>query len=317
MELGVIPLSLYTKKTMDNRFFSLLIVPDSGSDVKTGSFNFRYVLGFLCMLVAVFFICLFFIIGYHIKLSQEKNYKRAVSANKSLLEHIDISVDTFNTLSEKLTKLQQNDRYFRLFQRMDVLDNDMYQAGIGGHVIVDNTKYAEFGQDLQIQLSSLDYGLITLDNRIGVLGNSLEEIHARVRRNREMIDYTPSILPTHSFRFTSNYGYRTHPITKRRHFHGAVDLGGYRGQDIFATADGVVKSAGRQGPLGNCIKIEHKYGYETLYAHLDKIQVKAGDKIKKNDRIGLMGSTGTTTGVHLHYSVALNGRAQNPMDYFK
>ncbi|MCD6308681.1 MAG: M23 family metallopeptidase [Candidatus Latescibacteria bacterium] len=302
---------------MDNRFFSLLIVPDSGSDVKTGSFNFKFILVVFSALAVTFFICLFFIIGYHIKLSQEKDYKAAVIANKTLVEHIKHSNELYRGLSETIATIQQNDHYFRQFERMDVLDASAYQAGVGGHEIVDHSKFDAFGSDLRVQLSDLAYGVVTLDNKIGVLRNSLREIQQVIGKNHEMINNTPTIYPTESIRFTSPFGWRRHPVTGRRHFHKGVDFGGYRGQEIYATAEGVVVSAKWQGPLGRCVKIKHGFGYETLYGHMDKILVKKGDFVKKNDLIGLMGRSGTTTGVHVHYAILLNGKPQNPMDYFK
>ena len=301
---------------MDNRFFSLLIVPDSGKEVKTGSFNFRFILGFFSILVITFFVCLFFIIGYHIKLSQENNYKSAVLTNKYLISHIEKSAKLFNTLSEKLSKIQRNDRAFRLHENIDILDDEMYKAGIGGHVIINDSEYSTLTEDLQVELKKLDYGVTTLNHRIVVQENSLREIQSKVKHNIEEIDNTPSIPPALSIRVTSSYGPRRHPITGIRHFHNAVDLGGYRGQPIFATADGIVKFTGRQGRLGNCVKIQHKYGYETLYGHLNKIQVKVGQKVMKRDIIGFMGSSGRTTGIHVHYAVSLNRRSQNPMKYF-
>ena len=302
---------------MENRFFSLIIVPDSGSDVKTGSFNFKYIFGLFSILIVIFFICLFFIIGYHIKLSQEKKYKTAVSTYKEIIEHTSKSQELFNTMSERLAKIQRNDRAFRLHERMGVIDNEMYQAGIGGHIIVDESDFSIFKEELKVKLNQLAYGLTTLDNRINVQENSLMEIQVRVQENIEEMDNTPSIAPAISIRVTSGYGWRRHPLTGRRHFHHATDLGGYRGQPIFSTADGIVVSARYSAYLGNYIKIRHKKGYETVYAHLDKMLVKVGQEVKKREEIAKMGRTGRSTGVHVHYSVLLNNRSQNPLKYFK
>jgi len=200
---------------------------------------------------------------------------------------------------------------------MEVLEPSAYQAGVGGHEIIDYSKFDDFDSNLRVQLSDLAFGVVTLDNKIGVLHNSLREIQQVIMKNREMINNTPTIYPTESIRFTSVFGRRRHPVTGRYHFHKGVDLGGYRGQEIYATADGTVISAEWQGPLGRCVKIKHGFGYETLYGHLDKMLVKEGDVVKKNDLIGLMGRSGTTTGVHVHYAILLNNKPQNPMDYFK
>ena len=302
---------------MANRLFSLIIVPDSGNGVKTGSFNFKFILALCSSLICVFFICLFFIIGYHIKLRQEKDYKRAVSTNKSFIEQIKKSEQLFHTLSEKIAQIKRNDIALRLIENMDVIDDEMYNAGIGGHVIVDNDDYSIFNDDLKIRLNTIAYGVTTLEHRINVQENSLWEIQKKCQLNLEMINNTPSILPTRFIRITSRYGSRWHPIDGDRQFHDAIDLGGSRGQPIISTADGVVTYANRRGRLGNCVIIKHKYGYETLYGHLDKMFVSVGQEVKKRDTIGTMGRSGMATGVHLHYSVVLNDRSQNPAKYFK
>ena len=182
---------------------------------------------------------------------------------------------------------------------------------------MDDDTYSIFDDNLKNKLKQLALVVTSLDHRIDVQRISLREIQERVRRNREMIDNTPSIFPTNSIRFTSYFGMRTHPITLRRHYHAAVDLAGALGQEIFATADGEVIYSKRQEMLGNCIKIRHKYGYQTLYGHLKKIVAEVGDKVRKGDVIGTMGSSGRSSGVHLHYGISLNRKAQNPVKYFK
>ncbi len=301
---------------MSNKLFSLIVIPDSGEEVKSGSFNFKLILGSMAGLFMLFLICLFFIVGYHIKLNQEKSYKQAVVKNKMLVSRIQSNRSLYSILNDRLYRIQNNDKAFRNFNRMDVLDDDMYKAGIGGQVIVKND-YASLGANLAIDLSGLEIGITSLANRTGVIENSFDEVKNAVRRNRDIYNNTPSLLPTHSFRFTSYYAWRTHPISKRRQFHAAIDVAGHRGQKIFATADGYVTSASWQGPLGRCVKIRHKYGYETVYGHLDKISIAVGDSVKKGDMIGTMGSSGASTGVHVHYAVHLNSKPVNPMDYFR
>ena len=107
------------------------------------------------------------------------------------------------------------------------------------------------------------------------------------------------------------------PKGRGRRMHLGVDLAGASGTPIFATADGVVVSAKRESGYGNAVRVRHDFGFETVYAHLSKIRVAAGQKLSRGDRIGDMGSTGRSTGVHLHYEVHLNGRPVNPMPYLE
>ena len=115
---------------------------------------------------------------------------------------------------------------------------------------------------------------------------------------------------------SSVFGMRRNPITGRRQFHDAVDFSGNSGEKIYATADGIITEATHHNVRGKYVIIKHGYGYETLYAHLKDVMVKVGQKVKKYDTIGTMGKTGRTTGINLHYSVSLNNRKVNPVDYF-
>jgi len=298
---------------MDNRFFSLIVLPDSGSEVKSGSFNVKALAGIFGALIAVFLICLFFIVGYHVKLYQEKNYTAAVTLHNELNERIDHVRDSLSSFSQKLHVMQKNDRLFRHLNRLTLIDDAIYQAGIGGHLIVDPSYYDELDRELRLPVMDIAYDFVTLGSRIDVLDASFTEIRNQLVVLREEIDNTPTIMPTSYIKITEWYGMRSHPVTHKRDFHGAIDFGGRLGQDIVATADGVVNSARYTGYLGNCIKIQHKYGYSTVYGHLHKMLVEDGDTVKKGQVIGTMGRTGRATGIHVHYGVSLNRKPINPL----
>jgi murein DD-endopeptidase MepM/ murein hydrolase activator NlpD len=128
----------------------------------------------------------------------------------------------------------------------------------------------------------------------------------------------PSEKPVKSARFESAYGERSDPFTGGRARHMGIDLSGPVGTPIYATADGVVSDAGwNSGGYGNLIKLDHGRGVETRYAHLSSIVVRAGQTIKRGQMIGKMGSTGRSTGSHLHYEVRISGKAVNPIPFMK
>ncbi|MEO0763057.1 MAG: peptidoglycan DD-metalloendopeptidase family protein, partial [Pseudomonadota bacterium] len=118
-------------------------------------------------------------------------------------------------------------------------------------------------------------------------------------------------------RFTSGFGMRRDPLNGRMRMHAGADFAGRRGTPIHATADGVVVFAGWQSGYGRVVKVRHAFGFETVYAHLNKARVKVGDRVALDDRIGDMGRTGRSTGVHLHYEIRVNGRPVNPMKYIE
>ena len=111
---------------------------------------------------------------------------------------------------------------------------------------------------------------------------------------------------------TSGYGYRIHPIKKVRLFHAGVDIGGNAGKPVRSAASGKVTFAGKKGAYGNCVIIKHKHGYSTTYAHLKEIRCKKGQQVKTGEKIGTVGSTGLSTGPHLHFEIKQNGRYINP-----
>ena len=128
----------------------------------------------------------------------------------------------------------------------------------------------------------------------------------------------PSEKPVKTAAFTSGYGVRSDPFKGSSAMHAGIDLSGPSGTPIYATADGVVGTAGwHTGGYGNLIKIDHGRGIETRYAHLSSVGVRAGQQIKRGQLIGRMGSTGRSTGSHLHYEVRIDGRAVNPIPFMK
>lgn len=130
------------------------------------------------------------------------------------------------------------------------------------------------------------------------------------------LDGLPLGRPHHG-RVTSPYGYRRNPFTNRgREMHSGVDLKGRTGDPVKATATGKVTFAGWKGAYGYVVMVKHKNGYETRYAHLTRTRVKKGQAVEAGDIVGLLGSTGRSTGPHLHYEVLLHNRKLNPSKYF-
>ena len=134
----------------------------------------------------------------------------------------------------------------------------------------------------------------------------------KINLYRIAIDQVPLALPVKSaFRYTSGFGPRWGRM------HSGTDFAASTGTPIYATADGVVTFAGWLSGYGRLVKIEHAFGIETRYAHQSKIRVKVGQKVSRGDRIGDMGSSGNSTGTHLHYEVRLGDKAVNPMKFIK
>ncbi len=300
----------------ENRLFTLTIVPDSGTELKSGNINLRIIAGLFAFLITAFFITLFFVIGYHIKLRQEIEYADTVIAKRRYLDKIERNKNTVKHLTRKMSKIRQIDKSFRQFAYMPIPDDDMYLAGIGGHTIVDESGFTDLGEDMIVSLKDLYLTVNMLDRQMYVVANSFNDIRTKYHERQDELNNTPTILPILSLNVTSRFGMRTNPVTGRREFHDAVDFTGTRGDKVFATADGVVTESKYHSIRGNYVVIKHKYGYSTLYAHLNTRLVEVGKKVLKEDIIGTMGNTGRTTGTNLHYSITHNNRKVDPLKYF-
>lgn len=141
-----------------------------------------------------------------------------------------------------------------------------------------------------------------------------QELLAALLDNQRILASTPSIWPTEG-RITSSFGYRRSPFTGRRELHKGLDIAAPIGTPIYATANGRVLSAGRDGAYGLTVTIDHGAGIVTLFAHMHRINVTAGQKVSRGELIGTIGKTGRTTGPHLHYEVRLNGVPVDPKRY--
>ncbi len=175
-----------------------------------------------------------------------------------------------------------------------------------------------FQKDLK-ELSTQDFAsyIDKIEDSAKMRLASFQEIAWYFANRREGLNSTPSIRPS-SAPISSGFGYRLDPFghrtTKR---HNGVDFAGKPDSPILVTADGVVRHAGWVPSYGQAILVDHGFGYSTLYAHTTGIQVKAGDVVKRGDKIATMGSSGRSTGTHLHYEVWKDGQAVNPRNYFK
>ena len=161
--------------------------------------------------------------------------------------------------------------------------------------------------------------MMTPEDTFGLLRTLLEGIESRldsvrvsVERRNALANATPSLWPATGW-LSSRMGPREDPVTGGSDYHGGLDIAGDKGQPVYATAAGTVTHLGYQGAYGNLIVIDHGFGLETRYGHLQGYTVKKGDRVKRGDVIGKVGATGRATGYHLHYEVLANGKLLNPL----
>lgn len=156
--------------------------------------------------------------------------------------------------------------------------------------------------------------LASLESRSGRLSETLDRVETRLEERLRWISATPAIAPAKGL-LTSRFGIRRDPLTGTRAFHQGVDIAASPGQQVRAAADGIVVRAGRIGSLGKAVYLAHGFGLTTRYGHMSELAVAPGDKVRRGDLVGYVGSTGRATGYHLHYEVRLDGQPVDPVAY--
>jgi len=153
-----------------------------------------------------------------------------------------------------------------------------------------------------------------LNVRAETRASSLADLVEGLRTKRRRLASTPSIWPTRGW-VTSGYGYRTSPFTGRRQFHGGIDIAGEPGTPVVAPARGRVVFVGSKGPLGKTVILDHGYGVRTTFGHNAEIRVERGEEVARGQEIARLGSSGRSTGPHVHYAVQVDGRRVDPINY--
>ena len=209
-------------------------------------------------------------------------------------------------------------------------DNNLYRVYFNTSAIPDEERKAGFTESkkyAKLEGYNNSQLVINTTKRIDVLqkalaiqSKSLDDILVLAKSKDKLLAAIPAIQPVRNEnlkRMVSGFGYRTDPFTKVRKMHEGMDFTAKKGTPIFATGDGVVARADNTASgYGNHIVIRHGYGYETLYGHLSKYKCRAGQKVKRGEIIGFVGSTGRSEGPHLHYEVHKNGKVVNPLNFY-
>ena len=245
------------------------------------------------------------------------NLQKLKATNKSLMLKYDLLKNEINASSVTLAEIQSRDDFkYRPIFEANPVPKSVRNAGFGG-----TNKYVKLSDlensDMYI---SLHQQMDRLSKQLYVQSKSYDELVKMIKDKDKMMACIPAIRPISNkdlTRFGSPFGMRFHPILKYKRMHAGVDLTAPRGTKVYAAGDGVVvRAVYSNNGLGRNVVINHGYGYKTVYAHLSKLNVNLGDKIKRGDVIGLVGNTGLSTTPHLHYEVRKNDRPVNPVNYY-
>ncbi|MEJ2054764.1 MAG: M23 family metallopeptidase, partial [Calditrichaceae bacterium] len=199
---------------------------------------------------------------------------------------------------------------------LDKLSEDVRNVGIGGSNYEIDLADEVSGFDQNLELGQQLMELSRFEREVKLEHDSYQDLYSTFYHKQDSIAYMPALRPVLKGIISSKFGMRTHPVLKVRRHHDGLDFAAKKGTPIYATADGIVVFAGRNGGYGNMVIISHKYGFETRYGHMNKIVARKGQKVKRGDKIGEVGNTGLTTASHLHYEVKRNGKVVDPSAYF-
>lgn len=210
---------------------------------------------------------------------------------------------------------QRDDNLYRVVMQADPIGRKVRDAG------VDNAaRYAELMNMSNGRLvATVTREVDRFTRNLYVQDHSFNELVDLAHQQEDRLKHAPAIQPIRHEdvkRIASMYGWRIDPMTGRRTYHDGIDLSANRGVPVFAPGNAVVTFTGWKQGYGKVIELDHGYGYVTLYAHLHKIEVKKGQRVTRGERIGQVGSTGKSTGAHLHYEVKYRGHNIDPINYF-
>lgn len=230
----------------------------------------------------------------------------------------------YGLLNKKMDQIQnvlanvedRDNNIYRVYFEANPIPEEQRKAGFGG---INRYKDLE-GFDNSKLIIQTSKRMDILSKQLVVQSKSLDEIAALAKEKESLLASIPAIQPVKNEnlnRIASGYGWRTDPFTKVRKFHNGMDFSAPRGTPVYATGDGrVARADNRSTGYGNHIRIEHDYGYTTLYGHLSKYNVRRGQRVKRGDIIGYVGSTGRSQGPHLHYEIFKDKKRINPINFY-
>lgn len=290
----------------------VLWIPHSGRKKVRGCFLHP---GYLRVLVVVVLLCIAAVpvLELNLQALSERaiRLERAGAALSEEVARLEYVRAELNRITEKEAQLKEYFGMARFQSLRQAMGGGNEYDKVSDYVLAD-----EFTSGVRLEkLASLSFK--DLSERIENLAGNLEVLGDLMQTQVEVWEGTPSIIPVDIDNpvISSGFGWRENPFTNRREFHAGIDIPGPTGTPVIAPAAGVVLNHGNDRWLGNFLVLQHANDIKTIYGHLHKVSVKAGDTVQRGDVIGLVGNTGLSTASHLHYTVVEGDRAVNPMLY--
>ncbi|USD64823.1 M23 family metallopeptidase [Vibrio sp. SCSIO 43136] len=239
-------------------------------------------------------------------------YQQHISSQEYVEVQVDKMTRNFDAAQQQIAYLDEKSEQFRTLYESEVISNHTLASELEDK----NSQIVSLGQRVNDVESVLGLGETPIDEQSLEARIDAAAVDSAVRTT--LFRLLPNQTPMSYQRISSDYGYRRHPVTGKRHFHRGYDMTCQIGEPVFAPADGVVEFTRPSNKgYGNYLKLRHSFGFMTAYAHLSKFKVRSGQFVSKGDLIALCGNTGTSTGPHLHYEVRFLGRTLNPANFIQ
>lgn len=300
---------------MKEKHFTFLYIPSANTAPKTLRIPKLFVVLALTILLVCASAATFVMVKYSAKVKETFKLTALEKENEVLRSNLEEMGRQLEKLNDQVSQNFNFQKKARLLANLDEIDDDVTAAGVGGPNFGYIRSLSILDNGSRENIQSLRTDIDRLSRQTKLQRESYDEIISRLSERTEILNATPSVRPVpHGF-ISSRFGRRMDPFTGRLSRHRGVDYSVRLGAPIFATADGVVSHARRWSNFGNVVEISHGHGFVTRYAHVSKIMVKKGQRVRRGDIIARVGSTGRSTAAHLHYEVLRDGKPQNPVAY--
>lgn len=302
---------------MARRFYTILVIPDVSSKLRRISIPTNWVHGIVGISSVVFLVTIFLIYSYvqmGVRVIELNSLRKEAREQRAQIRSF---AKSFQVLEAQMTRLERLDKKLRLMTALGAPDKGKGNStlGVGGPEGKEvEGLLGDLDKNQNEILKRIQVGLLDLQRLAVRQELSFNQIDEFLKGQKHLLASTPSIWPTRGL-VSSGFGYRTSPFTGERQMHEGLDISSVEGSQVLVTADGVVVRDDRDVTLGKNIEIDHGNGVTTRYAHNSRVLVRLGQKVKRGDPIATVGSTGKSTGPHLHYEVRVNGIPVNPKDY--
>jgi murein DD-endopeptidase MepM/ murein hydrolase activator NlpD len=241
-------------------------------------------------------------------------YSSLGKENELLKQKLDKVFSNYKSLNSELDSLIKTNNDLRIATDLEPVSPDEQLVGIGGGSFDNNLDFLTDDSQLKLQ-QAFDF-MDEVSRKVEFEKRQYIEVSNKLKENERLFESIPAIKPCIGTLAAHGFGMRLHPILNIRRKHEGIDIITDRGTSVYAAGKGRVDYVGYKGGLGLAVEIDHGFGYRTIYAHLSKALVKRGQKIIRGDLIAKTGSSGLSSGPHLHYEVQHNGLKQNPLEFF-